>query len=593
MKRLLPLFLCVLPSLAQASADAYRLSWRSDPATSMVIGWNQTSGSDPVLCYDTVDHDRKAVDYRFSQAPDRIVSYRGMSNHFVRLEQLTPDTAYYFVLRDTDGVGRRLWFKTAPATPQPFTMIAGGDSRNWRQPDARRAGNLLVSKLRPLCVLFGGDYTRSGTPQQWNLWFADWQLTISADGRLYPIIATHGNHENADLTMMDQLFDTPHIDQYYSLGFGGGLLRIWALNTELEYIAPEKLPAQQAWIEQDLAAHPDVTWKIATYHRPMRPHTSHKGEGISRIAAWASLFHTNGVDLIVESDTHMVKRSYPVRPSDGPDSYESFVRDDADGMVFIGEGSWGAPIRPANDDKPWTMASDSFDQFKWIQVHPDELLIRTVRFDEADKVVPLTETNRFDEPAGMRFWEPPTGKILRIPFDTSHPTYQRPPEPRLLLARGATWSWSLDGVEWAEGIAPIGYGDGDMRTRITKKSDSPNPVIFKRNFTITDPSVVSRLFFDLQVDGGCDILLNGQPARRHNMRGGKLTRESTALKQTIGWAKNRVTPLPVDTSLLVAGNNTITATVYQFGPDSSDLIFDLAVRAIETPKSPRRPTINK
>ena len=580
----LAITLCLLPALALASADAYRLSWRSDPATSMVVGWNQTSGRDPVLCYDTVDHDRKAIDYRFRQSPDRIVDYRGMTNHFVRLEQLTPDTAYYFVLCDTDGVGRRLWFKTAPATPQPFTMIAGGDSRNWRQPEARRAGNLLVSKLRPLCVLFGADYTRSGTPHQWNLWFDDWQRTISADGRLYPIIATHGNHENADLLMMDKLFDTPNTNQFYSLGIAGELMRIWVLNSELESIAKTAVPAQQAWIEDDLPRHPDTTWKVATYHRPMRAHTAHKPEGEGRIAAWAQLFYDQGVDLVVESDTHMVKRSYPVRPSEEEGSYESFIRDDANGFVFIGEGSWGAPIRPMDDDKPWTMASDSFHQFKWIQVHPDELLIRTVRFDEADQVVPLTETNRFDEPAGMRFWEPPTGKILRLPFDTSHPTYQRPPDPRLLLARGAIWSWSLDGAEWAEGIAPIGYGDGDIRTRITAKGDRPNSAIFKHNFTITDPTVISRLFFDLQVDDGCDILLNGQPALRHNMPAGKLTRESTALKRTIGWAKNRIIPLPVDASLLVAGTNTVTATVYQVGPDSSDLIFDLAVRAIETPK---------
>ena len=154
----------------------------------------------------------------------------------------------------------------------------------------------------------------------------------------------------------------------------------------------------------------------------------------------------------------------------------------------------------------------------------------------------------------------------------------------MLLARGSTWSWSLDGVEWAQGITPLGYGDGDIRTRISEKGDRPNSAIFKHNFTITDPTVVSRLFFDLQVDDGCDILLNGQPALRHNMPGGKLTRESTALKRAIGWAKNRVIPLPVDPSLLVAGTNTVSATVYQVGPDSSDLIFDLAVRAIETPK---------
>ena len=153
-------------------------------------------------------------------------------------------------------------------------------------------------------------------------------------------------------------------------------MRIWVLNSELESIAKTAVPAQQAWIEEDLPRHPDATWKVATYHRPMRAHTAHKPEGESRIAAWAQLFYDQGVDLVVESDTHMVKRSYPVRPSEEEGSYESFIRDDANGFVFIGEGSWGAPIRPMDDDKPWTMASESFHQFKWIHVYPDEMLIR-------------------------------------------------------------------------------------------------------------------------------------------------------------------------------------------------------------------------
>ena len=40
----------------------------------------------------------------------------------------------------------------------------------------------------------------------------------------------------------------------------------------------------------------------------------------------------------------------------------------------------------------------------------------------------------------------------------------------------------------------------------------------------------------------------------------------------------------MDPALLQAGTNTITATVYQYDPDSSDLIFDLGVRVDESAK---------
>jgi hypothetical protein len=569
--------LCLIfPVLAFGEANYYRLSWRSDPATSVVIAWNQVSGVDPEVCYDTVDHGKKAIAYRFRQSPDRIEDYRGMSNHFVRLENLEPDTAYYFTICDSEGVGQRLWFRTAPDAAKPFTFIAGGDSRT--NPEPRKEGNKLVAKLRPLFVLFGGDYTGVGNPEQWKEWFQDWQLTISEDGRIYPIIATHGNHENADLQMMDKLFDTPNTNQYYSVGIADNLMRIWVLNSELEYKDPDKVPGQQEWIETDLQSYPDAQWKVATYHRPMRPHTAGKTEGENRIASWAQLFYDHGIDLVVESDTHMVKRSYPVRPFEGEGSYENFIRDDAKGMVFIGEGSWGAPTRPTNDDKPWTMASESFHQFKWIQVLSEELLVRTVKFDNADAVVPLTEENLFDEPENMVFWKPETGKILRLPFDKNHASYSVPQKPRVLMESGSEWAWSLDGTNWVNGVAPLGYGEKKLGTQIAANGDKPLYAFFQKEFEITDPTKVSRLFFDVRVDDGCVISLNGKEVVRHNMPKGKITPETLATQRVGGWAEKAVVPLPIDLKPLKAGTNKINVRVHQADPNSSDLIFDLAVR---------------
>jgi hypothetical protein len=568
--------LTAIPALLFGETGYYRLSWRSDPATSAVICWNQVSGAGPEVCYDTVDHGKKAIAYRFRQLPDRVEAYRGMNNHFVRLENLEPDTAYYFVICDSEGVSRRLWFRTAPAEPQPFTFIAGGDSRTNREP--RREGNKLVARLRPLFVLFGGDYSGEGNAEQWAEWFEDWQLTISEDGRIYPLIATHGNHENADLQMVGKLFDTPHPDQYFALNVGGDMMRIWVLNSELEYKAPGRIAEQNAWIESDLPKYPDVQWKIATYHRPMRAHTAHKQEGINRIAWWAELFHANGVDLVIESDTHMVKQTYPIRPSSEEGSYESFIRDDKTGTVFIGEGSWGAPKRPANDDKPWTMASDSFYQFKWIQARPEEMLIRTVRFDGADTVAALTDSNRFDEPEGMVFWEPESGKVLRLPFNAGHPSYTEPLPSRTLLHTGEVWAWSTDGTNWIDGAAPLGYGNDLIRTVIGRDNTKPSCAFFSKEFHVEDPSRVTRLFFDVQADDGCIVLLNGEEVIRYNMPEGQIDNESRALSRMEGWTERKTIPLPVDPVYLQPGINTLDVRVHQVSPDSSGLMFDLGVR---------------
>ena len=71
--------------------------WREDPATTMVIGWDQQSGQFPVLHFDELDGGVDPELYAFQQEPDRKVSSKGMNNHFVRLKNLKPNTVYYFL----------------------------------------------------------------------------------------------------------------------------------------------------------------------------------------------------------------------------------------------------------------------------------------------------------------------------------------------------------------------------------------------------------------------------------------------------------------------------------------------------------------
>jgi hypothetical protein len=272
----------------------------------------------------------------------------------------------------------------------------------------------------------------------------------------------------------------------------------------------------------------------------------------------------------------MVKQSYPVRPSTKRGSYENFIRDDEKGFVFIGEGSWGAPARPADDDKPWTMASASFHQFKWIQAFPDELLIRTVKFDNADAVVPHPKKTRFrktqfKEPKNMVFWEPESGKVLRLPFNEKHHSYSTPPPPTSLLPQHSNWAWSTNEQDWAEGPAPLDSSNDPAVSIIHTNAPQAAPLWFKNEFKVEDPSKISRVFFDLQVNTDCVVTLNGKEVIRHKKPKDERTSESSA--QT---SEEEVIPLPINTKYLNPGSNQIKARVHK--PDGSALIFDIAVR---------------
>lgn len=392
--------------IAEAKTEKYRCMWRANPATTMTIGWNQLNGTNPVLYLDTENKGTNIKDYATSHTVSRKVWHKKMNNHFIRLSKLQPNTVYYFIIKDSNSESEVMSFKTLPDDDSSLSIIAGGDSRNHRT--HRQNANKMVAKLRPHLVMFGGDMTGSDGSSSWKKWMDDWQLTIGDDGRITPIVAARGNHERSNSSIY-HLFDVPNPDVYYALTLGNDLIRAYTLNS---LIAPGG--SQRDWLENDLDEHKDVRWKMAQYHHPIRPHVRRKSEKPSQQKYWAPLFFEYEVDLVVECDAHVVKTTYPVRPSREKGSDEGFIRDDNNGTVYIGEGCWGAPLRRNDDDKKWTRASGSFNQFKWIFVDFEKIEVRTVKTHNPDKIPHLNDATRFYIPDELDIWKPSTGDVVLI-----------------------------------------------------------------------------------------------------------------------------------------------------------------------------------
>ncbi len=392
-------FLFFLSQQVFAGIDRIRCMWRSDPATTMVIGWDQITGSNPVVMYGPADRRRPFKSYPFSRKVDRVVTAKDQNNYFARLSGLIPDTRYNFVIRDSEGTSRIYSFRTAPASPdQKLSIIAGGDSRNFR--GARQRANRLVAKLRPHFVLFAGDMTGGDSGPEWIEWLNDWQLTITDDGQLTPIVVARGNHEVSNETLFN-LFDLPNPDNYFTLSFGGELLRVYSLNSNISSKGD-----QLNWLKNDLQSSQQFFWKIVQYHHPMRPHTINKMEQNNLYTDWAGLFFQYGVNLAVECDAHVVKCTWPIRPSWEAGSQEGFIRDDLNGTVYMGEGGWGAPLRPPNDIKSWTRVAGSFNQIQWIFLDRFQMEIRIVPTDQVEMVGRLREDDRFQIPENLQTWNP-------------------------------------------------------------------------------------------------------------------------------------------------------------------------------------------
>ncbi|MEC5129112.1 metallophosphoesterase family protein [Verrucomicrobiales bacterium BCK34] len=392
-----------------SNTEKFRVVWSDDPTTKATISWNQKAGEPGVVHFGSEDFGRKHHLYPETEEVDRTFRYtETINNCFVHLEDLKPDTRYFFCIKDDAGVSRRLSFKTASDQPDSFTFIAGGDSRNFR--DVRIYANQISAKLQPLFIAFTGDMINKDTEVEWAEWFDDWQETIDAAGNIIPIVPHRGNHEGR-VDSIYNYFDTPE-DAYFDLRIGGDLFHYFALNSEI--------PAngeQGEWLEKRLKKYRDeVIHLVAGYHKPMKPHVSTKSEGDNPLL-WADIFYECGLDLAIESDSHVMKRTLPLKPEVG--GVEGFSHSDKDknATVYIGEGCWGAPLRAADDGKPWTIATDSFNGFDWIQVNRKEMQVKTVKVENPSKMEPLDPAHPFTAPAGLEIWNPEGGKVLVIPGD--------------------------------------------------------------------------------------------------------------------------------------------------------------------------------
>lgn len=415
MKNLFLLFSILYLNFSFAESDKYRVVFTDDPSTTAVIEWNAISGSNQMLYYDIVDYGQNIGSYANHVNPTHTNSEKSMNNKFVKLTGLTPNTVYYFVVADDDYTSQRFWFKTIPDDHNiKLSFIVGGDSRNNR--NERRNANLIVAKVRPDAVFFGGDYVYAGTDEQWQEWFDDWQSTIASDGRMTPIVPGQGNHEliwnnfpNGN-DNVDELFYTEGQggEHYFALTFGGDLIRFYTLDSEKPLST--SYGQQTTWFQNDVNSHLNNIWLAAQYHSPMRPFNDGKPEGSKQFDEWAPIFEQYRFAFISENDAHLCKATYPIVRGSGEDG---FVRDDINGVVYVGEGGWGAPLRDDNLDRTWARYHAKINQVKWVTVSKDTITIRTIDTDNATDVGELTDANRFDDPVNANFY-PDENEVIII-----------------------------------------------------------------------------------------------------------------------------------------------------------------------------------
>jgi hypothetical protein len=161
-----------------------------------------------------------------------------------------------------------------------------------------------------------------------------------------------------------------------------------------------------------------------------------------------------------------------------------------------------------------------------------------------------------------------------------------PPDPNLLIARGAEWRYLADGTHpsgwaqsafgdgnWPAGSSELGYGDGGEATVIPRTGLT---ALFRRTFE-ADPAAAPYLELKLSVDDGATVWINGQPVVAENMPSGTITATTRASSPISGAQESDFTTYRLPSSVVRTGTNTIAVSVHQSDSSSVDLSFDLTL----------------
>ncbi len=334
------LIFIVFAAQLSAKISALYLTWQDDPTTTMDIHWHSPKhGSEDAIYLQKADGDWEEVTSTHQ-------SLRYLHVHTVRLKSLEADKEYSF------RVGRdpKLYkFRTAPRDlNDKMRFIVGGDAD--QNTNLFRKMNETIVKKDPLFCVIGGDiayavgsYLRnlpSYTFNRWMSFLSIWkEQMVTPEGRLIPLIVVPGNHDILDTRaeLFSTLFPSFEKRLYRTLDFSNYLSLI-LLDTD--HVDPID-GAQAAWLGSSLSDRENMLYRFAIYHVAAYPSFyPYDGKIPKQIREfWCPLFDKYALTAAFENHNHTYKKTHPLK--DG--------KVDPDGMIYFGDGCWGAVPRPPKD----------------------------------------------------------------------------------------------------------------------------------------------------------------------------------------------------------------------------------------------------
>jgi hypothetical protein len=350
---------------AKAPADALFqpstlfLTWQRDPTTTMTVQWVGTIGetSDTNVYFSG----SKVGPWQSQPTTTKVYPYTDLRVFRAELTGLTPGADYQFTIGKHSPTYR---FRTMPAkATEPIHFISGGDCGTNVH---AVANNIQAARQDPAFAVVGGDLGYdNGRSVEISLAFLRnySKHMVTRDGRMIPMVTCIGNHEviggynqpRQKAPFFYALFDGMYPETgYAALDFGDYLSLILLDTGHTSAIGG----AQTDWLERTLAERVDRAHVFAVNHVPaypsyraMKGSGGKEGTGEGNRKYWVPLFEKYRVPVVLEHHDHTFKRTKPLIDGIGHDN----------GVLYLGDGSWGMLRTPQSPEKLSHLAAASRD----------------------------------------------------------------------------------------------------------------------------------------------------------------------------------------------------------------------------------------
>ncbi len=252
-----------------------------------------------------------------------------VSDHFVRLSNLAPNTQYFYSVGDASGAlsggNTNFYFITSPAAPKPVRAWVIGDPGTGTavQSAVRDSYNSFAGTNRTdIWLMLGDNAYDSGTDAQYQAAVFDMYPEMLRNTVVWSAIGNHETYNGQTILPYFNIFNLPTAGE--AGGLASGTEKYYSFDyANIHFVCLDAMTSDRSsnapmcqWLRTDLANH-TKDWLIAFWHHPPYTKGTHDSDNFSVDPELVEMrenavpiLESYGVDLVLCGHSHVYERSY-------------------------------------------------------------------------------------------------------------------------------------------------------------------------------------------------------------------------------------------------------------------------------------------